>query len=74
VPLLDQDSYSLVDVSFVWTSPEQRFSLGLHGRNLTDEEYRVGGYNFPGATFGNSVNGFYGPPRTYTLSANFRFD
>ena len=73
-PLLDQDSYALVDLSFVWTSPEQRFTLGLHGRNLTDEEYRVGGYNFPGATFGNSINGYYGPPRTYTLSANFRFD
>ncbi|MCM3879216.1 MAG: TonB-dependent receptor, partial [Vicinamibacterales bacterium] len=73
-PLLDQDSYSLVDVSFVWTSPEQHFTVGLHGRNLTDEEYRVGGYNFPGATFGNSINGFYGPPRTYTLSATYHFD
>lgn len=73
-PILDQGSYTLVDASVVWTSPAKHFALGLHGKNLTDEEYRVGGYNFPGATFGNSVNGFYGPPRTYTLSANYRFD
>ncbi|MGH8265516.1 MAG: TonB-dependent receptor [Steroidobacteraceae bacterium] len=73
-PLLDQDAYTLVDASIVWTLPSRHFTLGLHGKNLTDEEYRVGGYSFPGATFGNSINAFYGPPRTYTLSANYRFD
>lgn len=73
-PLLDQDSYSLVDVSFVWTSPKKNVAIGLHGRNLTDEKYRIGGYNFPGATFGNSVNAYYGPPRTYTLSATYHYD
>ncbi len=72
-PLLDQDGYTLVDASVVWTSPDQSFQLGLHGRNLTDKSYRIGGYNFPGALFGNSVIGFYGPPRTVTLSAEVRF-
>jgi iron complex outermembrane receptor protein len=71
-PLLDQDSYTLVDASVVWSSPDEHFTMGVYGRNLTDEEYRVGGYNFPGATFGNSINGFYGPPRTYMLSARYR--
>jgi iron complex outermembrane recepter protein len=71
-PLLDQDSYALVDASVVWTSRDGHFSVGVHGKNLTDEEYRVGGYNFPGATFGNSINGFYGPPRTYLLSARYQ--
>jgi iron complex outermembrane receptor protein len=71
-PLLDQNSYSLVDASMVWTSPDGHFSVGLHGKNLTDEEYRVGGYNFPGATFGNSINAFYGPPRTYMVSARYQ--
>jgi iron complex outermembrane recepter protein len=71
-PLLDQDAYTLIDASIVWTSPNEHFTVGLHGKNLTDEEYRVGGYSFPGATFGNSINGFYGPPRTYMLSAIYR--
>jgi iron complex outermembrane receptor protein len=43
------------------------------GRNLTDERYRIGGYNFAGATFGNSIIGFYGPPRTFTASFEVRF-
>ena len=54
-------------------SENDRFRLGLHGQNLSDEEYRVGGYNFPGALFGNSVIGFYGPPMTVTGSVEVRF-
>ena len=72
-PVLDQDGYVLVDTSIVWTSPDDRFKLGAHGRNLFDERYRVGGYTFPGAVFGNSIIGFYGPPRTFTVSAEVRF-
>jgi iron complex outermembrane receptor protein len=71
--MLDQDSYWLVDASLVWTSPDDTYRVGLHGKNLTDEEYRVGGYNFPGATFGNSVTAYYGPPRTVTLSLEAKF-
>jgi len=73
---LDQDSYWLVDASVVWTSADDRYRVGLHGKNLTDEEYRIGGYNFPqsaGALFGNSVTAFYGPPRTVTLSLEAKF-
>ena len=72
-PLLDQDGYVLVDASVNWTSGDGRFSLGLHGRNLTDEVYKIGGYAFPGALFGNSVIAFYGPPRTVTATAAFNF-
>ncbi|WP_324750510.1 TonB-dependent receptor [Sphingomonas sp. LY54] len=72
-PVLDQDAYEIVDASLVWTSDNDRFQLGLHGRNLFDKQYRVGGYNFPGALLGNSIIGFYGPPRTFTLSAGVKF-
>ncbi|MDP3655496.1 MAG: TonB-dependent receptor, partial [Brevundimonas sp.] len=61
-PILDQQAYTLVDLSIVWTDPSDRYTLGLYGKNLTDEEYRVGGYNFPGALFDNSIIGYYGPP------------
>jgi iron complex outermembrane receptor protein len=44
---LDQSSYWLVDASLVWTSASDRYRVGLHGKNLTDETYRIGGYNFP---------------------------
>ncbi|MFN3515008.1 MAG: TonB-dependent receptor [Phenylobacterium sp.] len=73
---LDQEAYWLVDASLVWHSADDRYRVGLHGKNLGDETYRVGGYNFPqsaGVLFGNSVTAFYGPPRTVTLSLEARF-
>ncbi|HRJ63970.1 TonB-dependent receptor [Brevundimonas sp. UBA2416] len=72
-PVLDQQAYSLVDLSIVWTDPTDRFTVGLYGKNLTDEEYRVGGYNFPGALFDNSIIGYYGPPQTVTASLQVKF-
>lgn len=72
-PVLDQQAYTLVDLSVVWTDPTDRYTIGLHGKNLTDEEYRVGGYNFAGATFNNSLIGYYGPPQTVTATVQFKF-
>ncbi|WOK38151.1 TonB-dependent receptor [Sphingomonas sp. C3-2] len=72
-PLLDQDGYALVDASASWTSGDDRFKLSVNMRNLFDKQYRVGGYNFPGALFGNSIIGYYGPPRTATFTAEYRF-
>ena len=72
-PLLDQPAYTLYNASVTWTSDSDHVRLGVHALNLADEEYRVGGYNFPGATFGNSIIGFYGPPQTITGSIEFRF-
>ncbi len=72
-PILDQGAYTLYNASVTWTTDNDRIRLGLHGQNLGDEEYRVGGYNFPGATFGNSIIGFYGPPQTFTGTIEVRF-
>jgi iron complex outermembrane receptor protein len=74
--ILDQSSYWLLDASVVWTSANDRYQVGLHGKNLGGEEYRIGGYNFPqsaGVLFGNSVTAYYGPPRTVTLSVQAKF-
>ncbi len=72
-PVLDQDGYALVDLSATWTDPSEKWEIGVFGRNLTDEEYRVGAYNFPGATYNNSVSAFYGPPRTITARLTYRY-
>ncbi|WP_119678808.1 TonB-dependent receptor [Indioceanicola profundi] len=72
-PLLDENGYTLLDLSLVWTNEAENIKFGLHGRNLTDQEYRVGGYVFPGALFGNSITAFYGPPRTVTATVEFLF-
>jgi len=74
-PLLDQtDAYTLLDASVTWTSASDKLRVALIGRNLTDEQYKIGGYQFLGATFGNVVNSFYGPPRTFTASLSYRFE
>ncbi len=72
-PALDPDGYFLVDASAAWTSPDDSIKLSVNLRNLTNEKYRVGGYNFPGAFTGNSIIGYYGPPRTATFSVEYRF-
>ncbi|MEP9403035.1 TonB-dependent receptor [Sphingomonas sp. VNH70] len=72
-PALDQDGYALVNASANWISGDGRYRLGMALRNLTDQRYRVGGYNFPGALFGNSIIGYYGPPRTATATFEVRF-
>jgi iron complex outermembrane receptor protein len=73
--LLDQtEDYTLLDASLAWTAANDKLRVALVGRNLTDEEYKIGGYQFLGALFGNIVNSFYGPPRTYSLSVSYRFD
>ncbi|HEY0624298.1 TonB-dependent receptor [Sphingomonas sp.] len=72
-PALDQDGYALVDASLNWTSGSGRYRIGVAARNLTDARYRVGGYNFPGALTGNSVIGYYGPPRTVTGTFEVKF-
>ena len=72
-PALDQDGYALVEASLNWTSEGGHYRIGVAGRNLTDTRYRVGGYNFPGALTGNSVIGYYGPPRTVTGTLEVRF-
>lgn len=73
IPAIDQGAYALVDMSVTWTSPDEKWRFGVHGRNLLDERYRTGGYNFPLNQYAQSVIGFYGAPRTVRLSAEYRF-
>lgn len=71
--LLDENGYELIDASASWTSGNDKFRLSVHGRNLANEKYKIGGYSFPGALYGNSIIGFYGPPRTFTVSGEYKF-
>jgi iron complex outermembrane recepter protein len=62
-----------VNTSVVWYANGGQWHVGLHGKNLTNETYRVGGYNF-GPIFGDdAVVGYYGDPRTVSLSVGYKF-
>ena len=46
-PGLDQPAFALWDASASYTfGPNDRYSISVHGKNLTDKEYIVAGYNF----------------------------
>ncbi len=73
LPLLDQKAFTLVDLTASWAPEGGRYKLSVTGKNLTNERYRTGGYNFGVPTYNNSVIGFYGPPRTYAASLEVKF-
>jgi len=72
-PLLDTEAYTLIDLSFGWEDDDGRYSLALHGRNLTDEEYKVASYDFPTLGLEGVQSAFYGAPRTITLTGIVNF-
>ncbi|MDQ3245280.1 MAG: TonB-dependent receptor [Pseudomonadota bacterium] len=45
-PGLDQKGFALLDANIVWRAPGNRYTIGLHGKNLTDKRYITAGYNF----------------------------
>jgi iron complex outermembrane receptor protein len=45
-PGLDQKGFTLWDANIVWRSPTGRYEIGLHGKNLANKKYIIGGYNF----------------------------
>ncbi|MFW5660221.1 MAG: TonB-dependent receptor [Oceanicaulis sp.] len=74
-PLDAETSYTLLDASVIWDLNEQ-WRLSLVGRNLTDERYRIAGYNFAGSNqlgVDGAYSAFYGDPRTVTASVRFRY-
>lgn len=85
-PVLDQDAYGLVNASAVWTSPSEQWRVGIHGKNLTDEEVKTSGYCFgvgdgPGSPSSvgcsplgleNNITVFYAPPLTVTGTIEYR--
>jgi iron complex outermembrane receptor protein len=79
-PMLDQGAYTLWNASAVWQSSDGHWELGVHGRNLTDEEYKVSGYDFvnnttfaPELGLEGTLVAYYGPPRTFTATVAYRY-
>ena len=63
------DDRTLVNASVTYTTADERFFARLYGRNLTDEEYRIG--ELPVADLWTMT--YYGQPRTYGLEVGMKF-
>jgi len=86
IPGLDQDGFALVNASLVYTADSDRFSIGVHGKNLFDKRYVVSGYNYIDGDLAGA-NGqlkstlgldgvrtaFYGDPRRVFVTGEIRF-
>ncbi len=84
--ILVQDGYGLLNLGVSWRSADGKWSLGVHGKNLTDEEFLVGNYAFlgdpdpsspsgfaPGLGGDTTLIGYYGAPRTVSATLGYRF-
>ena len=45
-PYLDQKGYALWDASLVYSFGDDRYSIGVHGKNILDKRYKTSGYQF----------------------------
>ncbi len=77
---LDQPAYTLVDIGLRWTPDDSRWGFSLNGKNLTDERYKVSGYNFINPASGAPTLGqagvltaYYGDPLTVTFGVDYQF-
>mgnify|MGYP000358958286 FL=1 len=79
IPALDQPGYVLWDASLVWTADSGNYSIGIHGKNLTDKHYITSGYNYQNAagasTLGDEgvLTAFYGNPRQVFVTGTVKF-
>ncbi|HYE27152.1 MAG TPA: TonB-dependent receptor [Allosphingosinicella sp.] len=63
-PFLDQPGYALWDANLVWTSRTERWTVGLHAKNILDKQYITSGYQFL------SVNPVTGVPNINAVTGN----
>lgn len=73
IPEFDQPDLTLWDLSLIWSPANERWRLGLHGRNLTDERYIVAGLNID-LGLEDNYTVYYGNPRQYWLDLQYRFN
>ncbi|MGB7654416.1 MAG: TonB-dependent receptor [Novosphingobium sp.] len=63
-PYIDQPGYQLFDASLVYHAPGNTWSLGVYGKNLTDEHIKTSGYSYMAV---NPTTGVLNAPLTSTL-------
>ncbi len=49
-PFLDQPGYTLLNADLNYTFGDGRYTIGLHGKNLTDVRYKTSGYQYINST------------------------
>lgn len=67
--VLHAGSRTLLDAGISWATADERWEVGVLGKNLSDEQELVSGFN--GQQFFGYAEGFYNAPRRYFLTLKF---
>jgi iron complex outermembrane receptor protein len=70
-PVEQEDSYTVANARISYAAGDGRWEVAAFVNNLLEEEYRV--YAFDSSLFAGVVAGVYARPRTYGVTASFRF-
>lgn len=73
---ISQESYDLLNARVSYDDlsiGDGSLSVSLWIKNLTDEEYKIGGYEVPAGAFGRVGINQWGEPRTYGVDISYRF-
>ncbi len=70
-PVEQEDSYTVANARIAYGAGDGRWEVAAFVNNLFEEEYRV--YAFDSSLFAGVVAGVYAKPRTYGVTASFRF-
>jgi iron complex outermembrane receptor protein len=70
-PVEKEDAYSVANARIGYAAADAHWEVAAFVNNIFDEEYRV--YAFDSSLFAGLVAGVYGKPRTYGLTATWRF-
>lgn len=70
-PVEQEDSYTVANLRVGFASEDDRWEVAAYINNLFEEQYRV--YAFDSSLFAGVVAGVYAKPRTYALTATYRF-
>lgn len=68
--VLIQDGYHLLNASITWLSPDEKFSFGVQGTNITDEVYIMTGVMQPDGGFAEAL---YSRGAEYTAVLTLRY-
>lgn len=65
-----QEAYTLVNANIKYTSPSERVTVNVWGKNITDKTVRAAGY---ASATGRTVNETLLPPATYGITIGYDF-
>ncbi|MGN6269592.1 MAG: TonB-dependent receptor [Sphingomonas sp.] len=83
IPWLDQPGFALWDANLTYSFDDDRYSIGVHAKNILDKHYIIAGYNYvsqnPDGSYTSTLgkhgvaDAFYGNPRQVLLTATAKF-